>query len=95
MPMAMRKGIEAKKVEREKERRREAREGGIVLERAGGGSVGGRGKGKRSRRGGGRKEREREIGAPGVGVMKGGTLVLGKGDVEKIEGRARSGGSGV
>ncbi|KAF2004394.1 hypothetical protein P154DRAFT_616944 [Amniculicola lignicola CBS 123094] len=63
MPMSHRKGITAKAKEREQTRRKEAKEGGIVLE-------------KETRE---RKEfrgRERGVGGPGVGRMMGGTLRL-------------------
>ena len=83
--MAIRKGMEAKKAEREEVRRREAREGGVVLERRGG---------REQRRGVRRGKGEGEVGGPGVGRWKGGMLVLGKGDVEAIEGRKRAEGMG-
>ncbi|MCJ1435098.1 Methyl-CpG-binding domain protein 2 [Xylographa pallens] len=88
VPLGVRRGVEAKKVEREERRRREAREGGVVLERKGGGGGERRG-GREERRGGGR-----EVGGPAVGRWKGGMLVLGRGDVEAIEGRGRGMGRG-
>ncbi|SMQ53665.1 unnamed protein product [Zymoseptoria tritici ST99CH_3D7] len=75
MPLAHRKGIVKKGAEREVGRRKEARENGVVLEREK--KVG---KGKDVRR-------ERGLGAPGVGRMRGGTLRLSEGDVRSIEGR--------
>jgi hypothetical protein len=75
IPMAMRKGIDEKRVNREKKRRREAKEAGIVLE-------------KEVKE---RKERKRVKGMgvvaePGVGKWKNGGLVLSKKDVASITG---------
>ena len=75
MPMSHRRGIEQKKKEKEADRRKEAREAGIILEKEKRGT-----KEKRTR------DRVRAVGAPGVGRMKGGTLTLSKRDVAKIEG---------
>jgi hypothetical protein len=74
-PMAIRKGIEEKRINREKKRRREAKEAGIVLE-------------KEVKE---RKERKRVKGMgvvaePGVGRWKNGGLVLSKKDVASITG---------
>ena len=81
MPMAHRKGIIAKQGEREDKRRREARENGIILEKA-----------KMKRTGEGR--RDRGVGAPAVGKFTGGTLQLSKKDISDIEGpKRRSAGS--
>ena len=69
--------------EREAERRREAREGGVVLEK--------------ERRGDGKRKvgrRERGVGGPNVGKFRGGTLVLSKRDVVEIEGRKEGGRGG-
>ncbi|MCJ1476878.1 hypothetical protein MMC13_005547 [Lambiella insularis] len=82
MPMKIRKGIEAKRVEKEETKRKEARETGVILEK----------EVKRGDAAGpGRKEgkRDRGVGAPAVGRWKGGMLVLGRRDVEAIEGRSR------
>lgn len=78
MPMAMRKGIESAKVSREMQRRREAAENGIVLERKGGNS-----KEKRKRGGA-------SVDMPGVGRMRGAELSLSERDIRSIE----SGGGG-
>lgn len=88
MPQIMRKGIVAKKMEKEEVRRKEARENGIILEKAG---AKGKLNGKDGRRDTGK--RDRGIGAPGVGRFKGGTLTLSKKDIFEIEGPKR-GGSG-
>ncbi|KAL8812964.1 MAG: hypothetical protein Q9223_003546 [Gallowayella weberi] len=77
MPLAQRKGIIAKRAQREGNRRREAKENGIVLE----GAV--KSKNKNTKR-------ERGIGAPSVGKFSKGMLTLSKGDVSKIIGPSRS-----
>lgn len=77
MPMSHRKGMIAKQTEREEKRRREARENGIILEKAK--SI------KRSSAGKG----DRGIGAPTVGTFSGGTLKLSKKDIFDIEGPKR------
>ena len=74
MPLSHRKGIIAKATSREELRRREAKENGIVLERA----VAGK-KAPEARR-------ERSVGGPSVGRFKGGTLMLSKRDVANIQG---------
>jgi hypothetical protein len=79
MPMAHRKGIVAKQNEREEKRRRQARENGIILEKAKMGS-------KKSSDG----KRDRGVGAPGVGKFSGGTLKLSKKDISDIEGPRRN-----
>jgi Domain of unknown function (DUF4602) len=73
MPLSHRKGIVAKRVEKEGKRRKDAYEAGIILERAGKGKV---------------KERKREKGVdgPAVGRMRGATLSLSKKDIFSIEG---------
>ena len=76
MPMAMRKGIENKKRMKEQDRRREAKESGVILEKEVETSF----KDKR-------RKRSRDVGAPAVGKWRGGTLVLGKKDVAEIEGQ--------
>ncbi|KAF2176800.1 hypothetical protein K469DRAFT_698242 [Zopfia rhizophila CBS 207.26] len=73
MPMSHRKGIAAKNKQREERRRAEARENGVILEKAI--------KVKRFT-----KERERGVGGPGVGKFRGGTLTLSKRDVADITG---------
>jgi hypothetical protein len=73
MPMSHRKGIIAKQSEKEDNRRREARENGIILEKA---------QMKKSSDG----KRDRGVGAPGVGRFSGGTLTLSKKDISEIEG---------
>jgi hypothetical protein len=83
MPPSHRKGIVAKKKEKEEFRRREARENGIILEKV---SMKGRG--------GGERKRERGVGGPGVGKLVGGTLRLSKKDIYDIEGPKGRGGGG-
>ena len=78
MPLAQRKGINAKSVEREQLRRREAKENGIILE-----------KGSKSRSKD-TSNRQRGIGAPSVGRFQGGILKLSKKDVAEIEGPNKS-----
>lgn len=79
MPISHRKGIVAKETEREGKRRREARENGIVLEKA-------KAMGKK----GGEGKRDRGVGAPAVGKFSGGTLKLSKKDIHEVEGPKRS-----
>ncbi|TVY37689.1 Uncharacterized protein LSUB1_G004594 [Lachnellula subtilissima] len=79
MPITHRKGIVAKETEREGNRRREARENGIILEKA-------KMKGKKSSDG----KRDRGVGAPAVGKFSGGTLKLSKSDIHDVEGPKRS-----
>ena len=79
--MAHRRGIIAKQSEREGKRRREAKENGIILEKAKMGKKIGDGK------------RDRGVGAPGVGKFSGGTLKLNKKDIFDIEGPRRGGAS--
>jgi hypothetical protein len=76
MPMSHRKGIITKNSEKEDRRRREARENGIILEKA---------KMKKTSEG----MRDRGVGAPGVGKFSGGTLKLSKKDISDIEGPQR------
>lgn len=76
--MAHRRGIAAKQSERENKRRKEARENGIILEKAKLGKESSDGK------------RDRGVGAPGVGKFAGGTLKLSKKDIFSIEGPKRS-----
>jgi hypothetical protein len=70
----------AKQSEREGKRRKEARENGIILEKA-----------KNGIKKAGDGKRDRGVGAPGIGKFSGGTLKLSKQDIFSIEG---SGGSG-
>ncbi|KAL8942086.1 MAG: hypothetical protein Q9216_001852 [Gyalolechia sp. 2 TL-2023] len=76
MPLAQRKGILAKAAEREDQRRREAKENGIILEKAA------KGKGQDPKR-------QRDIGAPRVGKFTHGMLTLSKKDVHEIVGRSK------
>ena len=79
MPMSHRKGIVAKQNEQETRRRKEAKENGIILEKA-----------KMTTRKGSDDRRDRGVGAPGVGRFAGGTLKLSKKDISDIEGPRRS-----
>ena len=74
MPLAQRKGIIAKATERNDSRRREAKENGIVLEKAV--------KGKKKHE----AKRQRGVGAPSVGKFQGGMLKLSRKDVAEIVG---------
>ncbi|CAO1603914.1 pre-rRNA processing and 40S ribosomal subunit assembly [Xanthoria calcicola] len=76
MPQAQRKGIVAKATEREEKRRREAKESGIILEKA----VKSKTKDLK---------RERGVGAPSVGKFSRGMLTLSKRDVNIIVGPAK------
>ncbi|CAD0081832.1 unnamed protein product [Aureobasidium vineae] len=89
MPKHQRVGIQKKKEDKEFERRREAKENGIVLERVRREGTDGRGGGF-----GGGNKRERGIGNPSVGRFSGGTLKLSKRDVEGITGPKSSGRGG-
>jgi len=81
MGMIMKKGVEGKKVKKEKKRRREAKEAGVVLE-------------KEVKTEKVRRKRGRNVGMPTVGKWKGGALVLSKRDVGEITGEREKGGSG-
>lgn len=83
MPRSHRVGIAKKKEDRERERRKEAKENGVVLERV-----------RREEVNGGAERRERGVGAPAVGRFSGGTLRLSKRDVEGITGPKSSGRGG-
>lgn len=74
MPMAQRKGINAKANEKDEVRRREAQENGIILEKA-----------TKTKKGGAAR-RERALGIPTVGKFQGGMLKLSKKDVAEIQG---------
>ncbi|KAG9691073.1 hypothetical protein KCU95_g8302, partial [Aureobasidium melanogenum] len=89
MPIYHRVGIQKKKENKEIERRREAKENGIILERVRKEGTDGRGGGF-----GGGNKRERGIGNPSVGRFSGGTLKLSKRDVEGITGPKSSGRGG-
>lgn len=78
MPMSHRKGIKAKQSKHEEKRRKEARENGIILEKA-----------KISAKTSWERKRERGVGGPGVGKFMGGTLKLSKKDIFDIEGPKR------
>lgn len=78
MPMSHRKGIKAKQSEHEERRRKEARENGVILEKA-----------KMSAKSSWERKRERGVGGPGVGKFMGGTLKLSKKDILDIEGPKR------
>ncbi|KAF2200844.1 hypothetical protein GQ43DRAFT_481198 [Delitschia confertaspora ATCC 74209] len=78
MPRSHRIGITEKARQREQKRRTEARENGIILERASGGDSGGKGRVM--------KKREKGVGGPGVGRMRGGTLNLSRRDLADING---------
>ena len=76
MPLAQRKGIVAKSAEREERRRREAKESGIILEKAVKSKI-------RD------PKRDRGIGAPSVGKFSRGMLTLTQRDVNMIVGPAK------
>ena len=73
MPLAHRKGIVAKAADREDRRRREAKENGVILEKAV--------TSKKTR-----VKRQRGVDAPSVGKFRGGMLKLSKKDVADIQG---------
>lgn len=73
MPLAQRKGIVTKARMQEDNKRKEAFENGIILEKA---------KAKKRKNG----MRERGVGAPAVGRFQGGTLKLSSKDIAEIEG---------
>ncbi|KAI4213723.1 MAG: hypothetical protein LQ351_003689 [Letrouitia transgressa] len=77
MPMMQRKGIVAKALHKDKERRMEAKENGIILERIS----------KKQRT---TIKRPKNIGGPSVGRFRGGTLRLSKKDVTSIVGRKKT-----
>lgn len=79
MPMSQRKGIAAKASGREESRRKEAKENGVILERA-----------TKGRKDIIDTKRQRGIGAPSVGRFKGGMLTLSKRDVIEIQGRKKT-----
>lgn len=73
MPLSHRKGITAKSASREANRRKEAVENGIILE-------------KQKFAAKSMKKRDRGIAGPGIGKFQGGTLRLTSRDVKSIEG---------
>jgi len=73
IPMSHRRGMVAKSSDRESKRRQEAKENGVILERAKGGKVG-----KEVRR-------ERGIAGPSVGKFGSATLRLSKDDIRGIQ----------
>ncbi|KAI0177715.1 hypothetical protein BJ166DRAFT_29217 [Pestalotiopsis sp. NC0098] len=81
MPMSHRKGIEGARRDRDAKRRREAKENGIILEKA-------TGSGKKGPQ---RSARERAVDAPAVGKLRNGMLKLSKRDVAEINGPVRRG----
>jgi hypothetical protein len=83
MPMSQRKHEVAKARTNEEKRRAEAREAGIILERE-----------QRVGKKDADKRRERGVGGPSVGKMRGGTLSLSREDVRSITGGGGSGGRG-
>lgn len=74
MPLSHRRGIQAKAILKEKERRQAAVENGIILEKATTGAK------KVSSR------RTRSVGTPSVGRFQGGMLTLSKKDIADIKG---------
>ncbi|KAB8416333.1 hypothetical protein FH972_024853 [Carpinus fangiana] len=87
MPMSFRKGIAAKKKQKEESRRRDARENGIILEKE---TV----ERTRRERDDVERKRERGVGGPSIGKFKGGTLQLSKRDLGAIKGPSRGGRGG-
>jgi hypothetical protein len=77
MPMSHRKGIQGKKRAREGQRREEAKQNDIVLE-------------KKQRTGVSSGKRERAVDAPGMGRFRGGTLKLSKSDIAGMQGPSRT-----
>lgn len=75
--MAHRRGIIAKQTQKEDMRRKDAKENGIILEKAKLGK-------KPSER-----KRDRGVGAPGIGRFTNGTLKLSKKDIFDMEGPKR------
>lgn len=84
MPKSHREGIQSKVIKTETNRRREARENGIILEKP-----------VFKQQKSSVKRRERGVGAPAVGKFSGGTLRLSKHDLASIQGPSRRGGKGA
>lgn len=76
MPMNMRKGIKKASETYEQKRRREARENGIILEKASG-----KGKGNVKKRSGG----DRPVDMPGIGKMRGAQLTISSREIRSME----------
>ncbi|EGO57850.1 hypothetical protein NEUTE1DRAFT_81805 [Neurospora tetrasperma FGSC 2508] len=76
MPMNMRKGIKKASETYEQKRRREARENGIILEKASG-----KGKGNVKKRSGG----DRPVDMPGIGRMRGAQLTISSREIRSME----------
>lgn len=74
MPLAHRVGITKKADQRQTKRRAEAKENGVILEKAS------------NKKTDSRKRRERGVDVPGVGKFAGGTLKLSRRDVASIQG---------
>lgn len=81
--MAERKGVNANRAVRDEKRRNEAKENGVILEREARKSIGERG-----------KIRDRGVGGPSIGRMRGGMLTLSRRDIAEIQGPPRGGGGG-
>lgn len=82
MPLSHRRGILTKSAEREERRRREAKENGIILEKA-----------QWPTKPASNAKRVRGVGGPSVGRFKGGMLSLSKRDVAEIKGSRKYGGA--
>lgn len=98
MPMNMRKGINKAAETYEQKRRREARENGIILEKASGKGKGGKTGGNGGGGGGGKKRSgDRPVDMPGIGKMRGAQLTISKRDIRSMEnsGPAGRGGRGA
>lgn len=78
MPLAHRRGINAKATDREERRRQDALENGVVLERE-----------KRKSNSKQAKFREKGIGGPAIGRFKGGTLKIRQRDVRSLQDEQR------
>lgn len=91
----MRKGIDNKARERDDKRRSEARENGIILERATGVKAPAAATAGSKSRGGpdGNRKRVMDIAAPSIGRFKNGALILSERDVRSMQSR-RGGGRG-
>ncbi|KAJ4418833.1 pre-rRNA processing and 40S ribosomal subunit assembly [Neurospora sp. IMI 360204] len=97
MPMNMRKGINKAAETYEQKRRREARENGIILEKASGKGKGGKTGGNGGGGGGKKRSGDRPVDMPGIGKMRGAQLTISKRDIRSMEnsGPAGRGGRGV
>lgn len=91
MPMNMRKGINKAAETYEQKRRREARENGVILEKASGkgGKSGGGGRGGGKKRGG-----DRAVDMPGIGKMRGAQLTISAREIRSMEASSGPGGRG-